>query len=560
MTNWLIGWLPTFAAITIQVLGPPSLRSLYPDGIPGFPALFGAFPYGSYAAGKLLPAPTCCSRCSAPGFNSTVPSLFLIPYGTCAPDVKVYNAQQAGARAVLLYSSKSRLSQDEMNGSRAVSVSLPSLLLSPTVYQDLMSTKEDIYLNITLDLGARELPVSLGIAFALTASLDRQLIDLLPILSQFDPATVNFTPYYYIYSTDRPTKDSQNCLFEGKYCSLDFSNGVAVLNETIRQTCAYQVSLQDHSYAIYINYMNVWLSQCLYTPQKVCFSAMGISESRIQTCFSASFEYAGNDNSTKAIDNSILRSLQQAFNSLDVSAVPTTVVGREMVYGDLSEETWKRAICAKTQGNEVFACGEYWCAQGCWADMLGNGLCDVSCNVTECGFDQNDCVHPLLLPLETLRPQGGSNSPANNSETSSNNSTLPNNSTNGPETPTNSTAPPFNSSSPANATQSQPIWQCSPGCTFSVFTSKTCESSCNVSSCEYQNWTCACARLCSPALLANDVCDSVCNTANCAYDQGLCARVPVPLPYFTEETTASEEAAPSYRKWVIIACSVSGFV
>jgi len=556
MINWLIVWLPTFAAITIQVLGPPSLLSAYPDGIPGLPALFGALPYGSYAAGILLPATSCCSSCSALGYNATIPSIFLIPYGTCAPDVKVYNAQLAGAKAVLLFSSKTSLSQEAMNGSRAYSVSLPSLLLGSRVYQDLVRTNEDVYLNITLELEGEKLPVALGIAFALVASMDKQIIDFLPILSQFTPVTAHFTPYYYIFNNKTSNANSQNCLFDGKYCSLDLLNGAAALNETIRQACAYQASLQDRSYDIYVNYMNVWLTQCLSTPQKVCFSAMGISENRIQSCFYASFEYVDNNTATKAIDNSILRASQKDFFGLDITAVPATVVGREMVYGDLNEESWNRAICAKTQENEAFACGKYWCAPGCWADMLGNGLCDVACNVTKCRFDYNDCVHPMILPLV---PSSTSHSPANSSETSPNNSTNPSNTTTTvSETPTNSTAPPFNSSNPANTTHTQPVWQCSPGCTLSVFISTTCQAPCNVSTCDYQNWTCACARSCPPALLANDICDNACNTANCGYDQGLCSRISVPLPIFIEEKAASGDT--SYRTWVIIACSVAGFV
>ena len=571
MINWLIWltlWTSAFASIAIHVIGPASLRSIYPDGIEGAAALFGNVPYGSYAAGKLISASSCCSSCSTQDFNATIPSIFVISYGTCAPDVKVYNAQQAGAKAVLFYSTKTPLSQGDMNGSRALSVSIPSLALNSSVYQALVKTDGDIYLNITLDLGPAQVPVPLGIAFALTSSLDAQLLELLPMLSQFEPAKVNYTPYYYIFSDNTLGRRESSCLFDKKYCSLDLIDGAAVLREVIRQTCAYEASVQDNSYAIYINYMNVWFTQCMYNPQSVCTSAMGTSAARIQACYNKSFEYA--TNSTKPTDNSILRALQKSFFDLRVPMIPAAVVGQEMVFGELNVENWKRAMCA--QGKDLSGCEKYLCAQGCWVDMLENGLCDLVCNVKECAFDKNACVNPLILPLKTSNPQGGSNStssstnststnPPSNSTTltdplPSTNSTFPQNTTS--SNPTNSTSSP----QPTNTTTPNPAptWQCSPGCTISVFASATCQPACNVSSCEYQNWTCACTRGCSPTLLENDLCDNVCNNPNCNYDAGVCLRTSVPFPYFVEGENSNGGGDSSSQKWIIIGCSLFAFV
>ena len=578
-----LAWVSVNAEITVNVLGPSALAEKYPDGISGVGALYGSLPYGSYAAGRLLKARNCCSACEVTGFNATIPTLFLVPYGTCAPDVKTHMAQAAGAKAVLFYFNTS-LSADSMSGSGSYYPTVPSLLLSPSVYQDLSSTQGDIYLNITLTLSPLTYPVPVGFAFALEAEYDQYLAPFLRMLASFEMYNTTFTPYYYIFRGTRQTSVS-NCLFDRKYCAIGRPYGSVILREVIRQTCAYQLSLQSGSYSIYQNYINVWFSQCLYIPQVECTSAMGLYTRQIQACYNASFEYA-NGNNTEATDNSILRDLQLAFFNLSIRVVPAVIVGQEMVYGELEEESWKRAICAQTsKPDNASYCGKYFCAQGCWVDMLDNGLCDPACNVKECSYDNGNCENPLILPVPSLEvvanETGGSNSTTTgtgaqggNEPTSPSNGGSGTNTTNtttpSPSTNTTTTSPPTNTTttSPTNTTTTTtpptnttttPASTCSPGCDSLTLTSHICHSVCNVSACDYQNWVCTCSPGCTPAFFHNELCDNVCNTQECGYDNGYCTRKAISVFPEIEENTGQDDD-PEWKKGVIIAGCVVSFM
>jgi len=568
-------WTQVSALISLSVLSPASLRTAFPAGIQGKPALFGTLPYGSYVAGKLLSTgSSCCSSCSPLNFNSSMPSIFLIPYGTCSPDSKVYSAQQAGAKAVLLYNVFGRLEFDAMAPSGSYAVSIPSVLIGSTTYRQIVQTEGDVYLNMTLDLGSVGLPVPIGMGFALARELDYQLEGLLSVLSTFDMANVDYTPYYLIPQcfNCRLPPDFPDCMFNGRYCSLEHPHGALVLQEVIRQNCIYAASLNQSSYSIYANYMEVWFSQCLSHPESLCtagFDAAGINASDVQACYNSSFVYGRN--TSEPVDNSDLRMLQAAIYSMsNVTLLPSLVVGREMVYGDLSVETWNRAICS-VLGNESHpACAKYFCAPGCWKDQLGNQLCDVSCNVEACDFDKNACESPLHLPppvpirppvLNNTTPSVPTNSTTPTVPLGSYNSTSPlNNSTsisNSTQTSSNVTYP----NSDSNPSNHSNAWQCSVGCDQLSFISSKCHPACNVSDCSYQNWTCACAFGCSPDMLVNDFCNSACNTQSCNYDNGYCPRITMPLsfPVYMDESGRESEELPSWKKWVIISLSVFGF-
>ena len=574
------------AVVTLNVLSPSSLSAVFPGGIPGMPALFGTLPYGSYVAGKLLSTGTsCCYSCVPLNFNASIPSIFLIPYGTCPPDAKVYSAQQAGAKAVLLYNSVSRLHFDAMTPEGSHAISIPSMLVGPKTYMQIAQTDGDIYLNMTFELGHVTEPLSIGMGFALIGDLDYQLAVLLPVLTTFDMAVVSYTPYYLIEDCSDCwlPPNFPDCMLKGKYCSLDHKKGGALrLQEVIRQTCIYQASLNQSSYSLYVNYMEVWFSKCLPYPDQICtagYEAAGVNATDIQACYNASFLYSSN--SLQPYDNAYLRTLQSAIYSMsNVTLLPSVTLGNEMVYGDLSNETWTRAICSAMGNKSHPACSKYFCAPGCWVDMLSNGLCDLSCNLKECKFDNNACITPLLLPPpaeprppsdphsnntssygnSTVTPLG--NSTSSSSPTGSSNATLPlGNSTysdNSTSIPSNVTV---SGNTPTATNHSRP-WECSMGCDQLAFSSLTCHSACNVSDCNYQNWTCACAPGCSPALLANDLCDNVCNTQSCAFDDGYCSRITVPLVFFPVPLSDSHRDTvemPAWKKWIIISFSVLGF-
>ncbi|CAG9333852.1 unnamed protein product [Blepharisma stoltei] len=58
-------------------------------------------------------------------------------------------------------------------------------------------------------------------------------------------------------------------------------------------------------------------------------------------------------------------------------------------------------------------------------------------------------------------------------------------------------------------------------CTEALRSNSVCDSVCNVTEYNYDNWLCVCR--CNSTLLENDICDPECNSAICEYDNGDCS-------------------------------------
>ena len=123
---------------------------------------------------------------------------------------------------------------------------------------------------------------------------------------------------------------------------------------------------------------------------------------------------------------------------------------------DCAEES-----CKGFEANKCFSP----CAPGCSESKLLNGICDEACNNEDCGFDNGDCMCAEGCSDELLNQNGCSD----------NNPCLP-------------------ESCFFNAGQ---CGDCALGCFESMIGDGECQSSCNVSACEYDYFDCGCAENCS---------------------------------------------------------------
>ncbi|CAG9319459.1 unnamed protein product [Blepharisma stoltei] len=106
------------------------------------------------------------------------------------------------------------------------------------------------------------------------------------------------------------------------------------------------------------------------------------------------------------------------------------------------------------------ACKE--CSIGCTAEMMGDGVCDIECQNSQCNFDLGDCF---------------------------------------------------------NAT-------CAPGCYLWMIGNSICEEACHVEECNYDEYDCDCSPGCFEHMLGDGNCDEACNNWNCTLDNhdcGACA-------------------------------------
>ena len=79
------------------------------------------------------------------------------------------------------------------------------------------------------------------------------------------------------------------------------------------------------------------------------------------------------------------------------------------------EEGLQRALCASF-ANPPLTCKSLYCAPHCWAEMLGNGICDTVCFNANCQYDYKDCKR---TPRDLRGYHPSSSTHSSNSTTSS---------------------------------------------------------------------------------------------------------------------------------------------
>lgn len=114
--------------------------------------------------------------------------------------------------------------------------------------------------------------------------------------------------------------------------------------------------------------------------------------------------------------------------------------------------------------------------------------------------------------------------------------------------------PPFISNQKSYSPRQLQEEECNPGCTANLYKSPQCYAVCNVSRCNYQKWTCACAIGCTPDYLSNDRCDSECNVKECYFDNYNCRKDYDYVPYTEQKPLATTES--EWVKWMIVSLTL----
>ncbi|CAG9321992.1 unnamed protein product [Blepharisma stoltei] len=131
------------------------------------------------------------------------------------------------------------------------------------------------------------------------------------------------------------------------------------------------------------------------------------------------------------------------------------------------------------------------CSPGCDSEMLGDGICDKSCNVALCNYDFGDCNNNQCnTDCEGwMIGDNNCNEECNNEACN---------------------------------------WDggdcdCSQGCLSYMKNNGICEKSCNNTACDYDGGDCGeCAPGCLKDMLGDGVCDSACNMSDCHFDNYDC--------------------------------------
>ncbi|KAL1360117.1 hypothetical protein HN51_005466 [Arachis hypogaea] len=422
---------------SLKVTYPKSLKGSYECAIGNF----GVPKYGGVMVGSVVYPKANQKGCKSfsdvdisfqtkPG---SYPTFVLVDRGDCFFTLKAWNAQNAGAAAILVADDRSETlitmdTPEEMNagkGDYVEKITIPSALISRSLadkIKDALSNGEMV--NINLDWTEALPHPDERVEYELwTNSNDEcgpKCDNLIEFLKDFKGAAqllerkgfTQFTPRYITWYCPEAfllTKQCKSqCINHGRYCApdpeQDFSKGYDgkdVVIQNLRQACFYKVANASGNPWQWWDYVTDFAIRCPMKDKKFTeecsdqvITSLGANLKKIKEC-------VGDPHAD--VENPVLKAEQDAQigkgSRGDVTILPTLVINDRQYRGKLSRAAVLKAICAGfqettepsiclTQDMETNECLEN--NGGCWQDK--------SANITACRdtFRGRVCECPIV--------------------------------------------------------------------------------------------------------------------------------------------------------------------
>lgn len=409
---------------SLMVTSPTALRGRHDSAIGNF----GIPQYGGSMAGAVVYPKGNSDACEAfdggrkehlfrtkPG---ALPSFLLIDRGNCLFAKKVWNAQNAGASAVLVVDDKDEplitmdlLQEDDEAAKYIQNISIPSALIDKEFGEQLKkAVKDGEMVNVNLDWREAVPHPDNRVEYELwTNSNDEcgpKCDMLMHFLKEFKGAAQllekggysQFTPHYITWYCPQAFVVSKQCksqcINHGRYCApdpeQDFSTGYDgkdVVVENLRQLCVFNVANERKKPWIWWDYVTDFHIRCPMKDKKynkkcaeTVIKSLGLEVKKIDKCMGDP-----NDDS----DHLLLKMEQDSQigkgSRGDVTILPTLVVNNRQYRGKLGRKAVLKAICAGfEETTEPNVClSDDMETNECLSD---NGGCwqDKAANVTAC--------------------------------------------------------------------------------------------------------------------------------------------------------------------------------
>ncbi|KAL4581120.1 hypothetical protein LXL04_017329 [Taraxacum kok-saghyz] len=363
----------------------------------------------------------------------TLPAFVLLDRGDCFFALKVWNAQNAGASAVLVADdldepliTMDTPEEDSASSKYIENITIPSALISKTFGESLKkSLSSGEMVNVNLDWRESVPHPDDRVEYELwTNSNDECGIKcdmLMDFVKNFKGAAqilekggyTLFTPHYITWYCPQAFTISKQCksqcINHGRYCApdpeQDFSQGYEgkdVVIENLRQLCVFKVVNETKKPWVWWDYVTDFQIRCPMKEKKYnkdcadgVINSLGLDLRKIEKCM-------GDPNADS--DNVLLKEEQDAQigkgSRGDVTILPTLVVNNRQYRGKLEKGAVLKAICAGfEETTEPAAClsddvETNECLEnhngGCWQDKIAN--------VTACKdtFRGRVCECPLV--------------------------------------------------------------------------------------------------------------------------------------------------------------------
>ncbi|WOK94409.1 vacuolar-sorting receptor 4-like [Canna indica] len=368
---------------SLMVTSPPELRGRHDSAI----ANFGIPQYGGSMAGAVVYPRNNVMACDPfPGTRpfktnpGAPPTFLLVQRGDCHFAKKVWNAQKAGASAVLVIDDKDEplitmdLPSDDDEAAQYIqNLTIPSALIDKRSGEQLKeAVRSGDMVHVNLDWSEAVPHPDDRVEYELwTNSNDECGVKcdmLIDFLKEFKGAAqlleqggyTQFTPRYVTWYCPEAFIISRQCksqcINRGRYCAPDpeenFSTGYEgkdVVMENLRRLCVFKVANETKRPWIWWDYVTDFTIRCPMKDKKfnkecadnVMKSLAGLDVNKIDQCM-------GNPDDDN--EHPILKEEQDAQVGTgsrgDVTIMPTLIVNNRQYRGKLDKKAILKAICA----------------------------------------------------------------------------------------------------------------------------------------------------------------------------------------------------------------------
>ncbi|XP_068656258.1 vacuolar-sorting receptor 3-like [Aristolochia californica] len=421
---------------SLAVTSPETIKGNYDSAIGNF----GIPQYGGSMAGTVVYPKNNQKGCK--GFDDVgisfksrtgaLPTFVLVDRGDCFFALKVWNAQNAGASAVLVADDSEEPlitmdspQEDEASAKYIQNITIPSALIDRNFGEKLKKAiASGEMVNVNLDWREAVPHPDDRVEYELWTNSNDECGPKCDMLMQFvkdfkgaaqlleQGGYSQFTPHYITWYCPQAFTISKQCksqcINHGRYCApdpeQDFSQGYEgkdVVIENLRQLCVFKVANESKRPWVWWDYVTDFQIRCPMKEKKynkecadTVIKSLGLDNKKIEKCM-------GDPNADA--DNPVLKEEQDAQvgkgSRGDVTILPTLVVNNRQYRGKLEKGAVLKAICAGfEETTEPAVClsddiETNECLSnngGCWQDKI--------VNITACKdtFRGRVCECPLV--------------------------------------------------------------------------------------------------------------------------------------------------------------------
>ncbi|KAL3814311.1 hypothetical protein ACJIZ3_015579 [Penstemon smallii] len=421
---------------SLRVTSPDSIKGTHDSAIGNF----GIPQYGGSMAGTVVYPKDNRKGCNNFGDSGisfkakagALPNFVLVDRGDCFFALKVWNAQNAGAAAVLVADNidEALITMDSPEEERAsakyiANITIPSALIDKSFGEKLKSAVNGgDMVNVNLDWREAVPHPDDRVEYELwTNSNDECGVKcdmLMEFVKDFKGAAqilekggyTQFTPHYITWYCPQAFTISKQCksqcINHGRYCApdpeQDFSTGYEgkdVVLENLRQLCVFKVANETKKPWVWWDYVTDFQIRCPMKEKKYnkdcadgVIKSLGLDLKKIEKCM-------GNPETDS--DNTVLKEEQDAQVGKgtrgDVTILPTLVVNNRQYRGKLEKGAVLKAICSGfEETTEPSVCLSDDVETNECLDNNGGCWQDRTANITACKdtFRGRVCECPLV--------------------------------------------------------------------------------------------------------------------------------------------------------------------